>query len=56
MTDYTYKTHKAHLEDKYDMIDSLKRDLLYSIAYEEGHSYGFHEVEYWYEKLLELVK
>lgn len=47
---------KADLESDYSLSSHPKRDALWTIAWEEGHSSGYHEVVNWYEKLAELLK
>ena len=44
------------LESYYDMKDHPKRSLVYSKAYERGHSAGFGEVANAYSDYVELVK
>jgi hypothetical protein len=44
------------LEAYYEMTGHAKAPLLYSKAYERGHSSGLHEVACVYDDLVELVK
>ena len=47
---------RRHLEEHYETSDSPKKQLLWDKAWEHGHSAGLHEVEYWYDELVNLVK
>ena len=47
---------KSDLEAYHGMTDHPKRDLLYSKAWERGHSAGLHEVAVVYNDLVELVQ
>lgn len=46
---------RADLEKEFKMTDNPKKDKLFSMAYEEGHSGGFEEVYSVYSRLSELV-
>lgn len=46
----------ADLEAEFDIVGHPKAGLLYSKAYERGHSGGFSEVLSYYEDLVELLK
>ena len=47
---------KARLESDYGIEGNPKRDVLWNIAYEWGHSSGLSEVERVYDDLVELIK
>lgn len=47
--------HKANLERKYDLTEHPKRDKLYELAWEHGHSSGFTEVENYYGDFAQLL-
>lgn len=36
-------------------VSAKRRDKLFSLAWEEGHSYGYHSVEQYYDQFVELV-
>lgn len=44
------------LEVEHNVVDNPKKEKLFEIAWEQGHSYGFSEVAIHYETLVELVK
>jgi hypothetical protein len=46
---------KADLEKEYGVTDNPKKDLLYSKAYDAGHSGGFSEIENSYSDLVDLI-
>jgi hypothetical protein len=46
---------KEALEKLYEVSNNPKKNLLYSKAYELGHSSGLHEVEYFYDILVDLI-
>lgn len=50
------KQFKADLEKEYRTANNPKRDLLYRLAYEMGHSSGYSEIEIYYEQLVPLVQ
>ena len=47
---------KKDLEEDFGFENHPKKDILYNIAWEDGHSNGFYEVYLEYEKLSELIK
>lgn len=47
---------RADLEAEFDMVGHDKADLLYSKAWQMGHSGGMQEVANYYSDLVELVK
>lgn len=47
---------KAELEAAYEMADHPKRDRIFEMAWERGHSCGWSEIENEYLELAELVK
>jgi hypothetical protein len=47
---------KSDLEKEHGVENNPKKDLLYSIAWEEGHSAGYYEVAIKYDDLVELIK
>lgn len=47
---------KADLEKQFGVEDHPKKDLLWRIAEEEGHSAGYMEVYIWYDRLVDLIK
>lgn len=47
---------RKELEAKNDMTDHPKADLLWSKAWEHGHSSGLEDVRCWYNDLVELIK
>ena len=46
---------KRILEYRYKTSGNPKADRLWEIAWSEGHSSGYGEVEIWYEELSELI-
>lgn len=48
--------HKASLETKWGLVGHPKADKLYSLAWEMGHSAGYHEVGLYYDDMAELLK
>lgn len=46
---------RADLEHQYGMVGHPKADMLYSKAYELGHSAGFSDVHHYYSDLVDLV-
>ncbi len=59
---YREDNHRLYLQFKYDLEaeygveDNPKKDKLFEIAWEQGHSYGFTEVALHYAQLVELIK
>lgn len=47
---------KARLEDEHGLREHPKRELLWSKAWDLGHSYGLSEVENYYADLAELLQ
>jgi len=47
---------KAHLASEYGVTGNHKLDLLYSKAYDMGHSGGFSEVANYFADLVELIR
>jgi hypothetical protein len=49
---------RKDLEAEFEVanVSQEKRDLLFRIAWEEGHSSGFGDVLYYYETMVPLVK
>jgi hypothetical protein len=47
---------KLDLETEHGVTDNTKRDRLFALAYEEGHSSGYAEVALVYGRLVELIK
>lgn len=47
---------RVRLEAEFSMTDHPKRDLLWSKAWEHGHSNGHEEVEYWYGEFVEMIQ
>ena len=62
MEAYHNRERKIHDQFKQDMFEELgvtdnpKKDLLFSKAWEMGHSYGFSEVFHYAEELVDLIK
>jgi len=52
----TMESHKEHLASEYGLVGHPKLDLLYSKAWDLGHSSGFSEVECHFTDLLELIR
>ena len=50
------RAFRDSLEEEFDTKAHPKAGLLWDIAWDEGHSYGFEQVRYWYERLLDLVR
>lgn len=50
------RAHQLKLETEHDLGKHPKKDLLYQLAWDYGHSCGFHEVELYYSTLAELLK
>lgn len=46
---------KRDLEEENGFADNPKRDLLYGIAWDMGHSAGYSEVAYFYNELSPLI-
>ena len=46
---------RTDVEAEYEMTDHPKRDLLWSKAYDHGHSAGYGEVLSWYDDLHDLI-
>ena len=46
---------KAALEKEYGIVNHPKADKLWEIAWDEGHSSGYSDVEIYYERFLELI-
>ena len=51
-----YNAFKAELEEDHGVQNHPKKDLLFSIAWEEGHSCGYDEVASYYDRYVELIK
>ena len=51
-----YNRFRADLAAEYNLTDHPKEGLLYSIAYDMGHSSGMEEVVLFYDRLAELLK
>jgi hypothetical protein len=49
-------THRATLEVKHGLVGHPKAARLYELAYEIGHSAGYHEVEIYYDDMADLLK
>jgi hypothetical protein len=47
---------KADLEEEYGTADNPKRDDLFKLAWDYGHSGGFSQIVNYYDDLYELVK
>lgn len=47
---------KADLEEEYGVIGHPKADKLWEIAWEHGHSSGYHDVACHYAELVELIQ
>lgn len=47
---------RADLEAEHGLSQHPRAALLYSIAYDEGHSEGLEQVVNWYERLADLLK
>ena len=47
---------ESRLAKEHGLENHPKRDKLWSMAWEYGHSSGFYEVEQWYNELAELLK
>lgn len=54
--EYLTDEFKAALEKEYYTWDNPKKDRLWAIAYELGHSAGFSEIESYYSDLVDLVR
>lgn len=50
------KMFEEDLADEFGMTDHPKRHLLFSKAWDSGHSSGLNDVLYWYEEMVELVR
>jgi len=50
------KEFKEALEEHFGVTENPKKNMLYSVAWEIGHSAGFHEVEYFYDILVDLIR
>ena len=50
------KQFKSDIENEFGVEDHPKKDLLFSISWERGHSAGYYEVYYCYQELVELIK
>ena len=48
--------HQASLEQKHGLTGHPKADKLYQLAWDFGHSSGYHEIEYYYDDFAELLK
>lgn len=48
--------YKADLFEEHDVTDNPKKDLLYSKAYDLGHSAGYSEVASYFGDLVELIE
>lgn len=48
--------HKSVLEISEGLVGHKKADLLYEIAWDMGHSAGYHEVEIYYHQMAALLK
>jgi hypothetical protein len=46
---------KTDLEEEYGVTDNPKKDLLYSKAYDDGHSGGFNDIESSYADMVDLI-
>lgn len=47
---------KQWLEEKHGLSEHPKKDLLFHLAWEHGHSAGYHEVESYYDDFSRLLK
>lgn len=47
---------KLALFKEYDIENNPKREKVWALAWEEGHSSGFSEIEYYFMKYVELIK
>lgn len=47
---------RADLEQAFGVAGHPKAELLFRLAYEEGHGRGFHEVFLIYQDLVELIR
>lgn len=47
---------RADLEQAFGVAGHAKAELLFRLAYEDGHGYGFHEVFLIYQNLVQLIK
>lgn len=58
MTKYPLEqsTHKAKLEDEFNTKGHPKADLIYEIAWDIGHAYGYNAVRDSYMDLVELIR
>ena len=50
-----YEDLKGFLEERYHLQGHPKADLLYRLAYEEGHAYGRYEITMYYVMMAELL-
>ncbi len=48
--------HKAELADEHGLTGHPKLDLLYDIAWDMGHAYGFNEVGIHFQQMAKLLK
>ena len=51
-----HETFRQDLFEDLGITDNPKRDRLYSIAWSQGHSSGFHEVYNYAQDLVDLIK
>ncbi len=59
-----YRENMREVNEKYkiqsllanELSDHPKADAIWEFAWEEGHSYGLHEVNQWVGKLAELIR
>ena len=51
-----YEAFKHDLFEEYGVKDNPKRDKLFNLAWEEGHSSGYYEVENYFSELVDLIK
>jgi len=47
---------KAQLAEEHGVVDHPKLDKVYDLAWQHGHSAGFHEVEMYFEEFVELIQ
>jgi hypothetical protein len=47
--------HKNKLETRHGLVGHCKADALYALAWDYGHSAGYHEIETHYDDLSQLL-
>lgn len=50
------KEWKQHLFKEYGVEENPKREDCFGLAWEEGHAYGYEEIENCFSKYVELIK